>query len=931
MSNPVNPTRAAGFGPAIVLALLAILLPGVCAMAVAQPLVRFSRVVVDPVESPAAMHAARELAEYVHRVAGRELLVIDLEQWRSQRSDADPVFFVGRGAATAVMPDLDAGAWKTEQWLLRTVPQGLVLAGLDEDGNALSPQVASGTQLAVYTFLDEVLGVKWLWPGALGEQVPQRPDFVVPALDRGGVPRFAIRHISIGYSRYHTEALKQDLALWTRRTRQGWSLQGWFGHSWYYAFELKKTGDENPWLAKNPEMFALVNGKRRGPQMCTTHPAVIDRMVEFVLNDTKNEITSISPSDGGGFCQCDAQTKSAEHKRLGLPACTELDEPEGLQQEFISDRMMTYANEIARRVRAKDPNKYVGMFAYTYYNRPPVRVRQLEPNLVLSFVFQAQAFLDERAWQQWHENVAGWQQVGARMVVREGWGNHYLLDLPFLHERQIGMEMNAADELGFIAAYGEGSKAFATQATNTWAVVRLMWDPKQDVNAVLDEFCQAAFGPAASAMKDYFAVYRDALATHWMQRRMVKPSLFVPYVNIVNSWDVLFPAEVVQAAEAKLQAARAIAPEGLYADRVAFFAIGQDYARIMLELLDCYRLLAHQGLKMDFFSVAVETPQRDEAVYQRLLKRAYELGEQREDLLLKHRDLPALDEGLYAFTNDANIRQWHTQVKKELGIDQATRLNRALLSEVTVTNAGLAAAVTGAAPLPTRDGPAVRWRDAPLGFSEQNPLLIIGENYGRYERPAWIEQVLKPAGVPFRDGGEWVDPAQWSDHPVVVIASACKALAEPANLQAVAAYVAGGGRLVLVGPALAPLRELDPASVAFAGGAGIRVVRAEQAQPVRMDHPDAPQSLRAQAQAIFVDGSGPVRLLPTASPLLELGVHTPLYVARHGEGRVLYVGRELFRLIAAEKKVGPSRAASEALADWLRRMLVAEIPQTDPT
>jgi hypothetical protein len=921
---------------AILVGLLVLLLPGVCAMAVAQPLVRFSQVVVDAGEPPATLHAADELAHYVQRVSGRQVPVVGLEAWRGQAPGEGLNFFVGRRAALAVEPALDPAAWKTEQWLLRTTARGLILAGLDETGKPLSPQVACGSQLAVYTFLDDVLGVKWLWPGTLGEHVPSRPDFVVPTLDRGGVPRFAIRHISIGYSRYHTEAAKRDIELWTRRTRQGWSLQGWFGHSWYYAFELKKTGDENPWMAKNPEMFALVNGKRRGPQMCTTHPAVIDRMVEFVLNDTKFEISSISPSDGAGFCQCDAQTKSAEHRRLGLPSCTELDVAGAVQEDgktpIITDRMMTYANEIARRVRQKDPNKYVGMFAYTWYNRPPLRVRELEPNLLLSFVFQAQAFLDERAWQQWHDNVAGWQKVGARMIVREGWGNHYLLDLPFLHERQIDMEMKAADELGFIAAYGEGSKAFATQATNTWMVVRQMWDPRQDSAAVMEEFCRAAFGPAAPAMHDYFAVYRDALAANWAQRRMVTPSLGVPYVNIVNSWHILFPPSVVQAAEAKLQQARALAPAGEYADRVAFFAIGQQYTAVMLELLDCYRQLAEQGLKMEFFSVAVESPQRDEAVYQRLLRRAYELGEQREEILLKHRDLPALDEGLYAFTNDKSIRQWHTRVKKELGIEQPTRLNRDLLSEVKVTDADLAAAAVGAAPLPVRDGPAVRWRDTPLAITDTQPLLIVGEGYGRYERAAWIEHVLKPAAVPHRDGGDWVDPATWREHPVVVIVSACKALAEPANLKAASDYVAGGGRLVLVGPALATLRELDAASVAFVGATGYTTVRAPQAQaPAMPDHPDSPRDLLAHAPAIFVDGSSPLRLLTTASPLLQAGTATPLYVARHGEGRVLFVGRELFRLINAQKKAGSSDAASEALVAWLRQLLAAESRQGDQT
>jgi hypothetical protein len=53
----------------------------------------------------------------------------------------------------------------------------------------------------------------------------------------------------------------------------------------------------------------------------------------------------------------------------------------------------------------------------------------------------------------------------------------------------------------------------------------------------------------------------------------------------------------------------------------------------------------------------------------RLLKEAYDLGEQREKMLLAHCDWAALDEGLYAFAYERHLRQWHSNVKKVLGID----------------------------------------------------------------------------------------------------------------------------------------------------------------------------------------------------------------------------------------------------------------------
>ena len=75
------------------------------------------------------------------------------------------------------------------------------------------------------------------------------------------------------------------------------------------------------------------------------------------------------------------------------------------------------------------------MFAYTFYNHPPVKIPALEPNLYLSFVYQSAAHRDPENLREWRESVAGWQKLGAKLVVREGWGNHYYFDLPFLHDR----------------------------------------------------------------------------------------------------------------------------------------------------------------------------------------------------------------------------------------------------------------------------------------------------------------------------------------------------------------------------------------------------------------------------------------------------------------------------------------------------------------
>lgn len=623
-----------------------------------QRLADYRRIVLDERANPVQQLAADELANYVGRMIGQKLPKV---RWSEYAADAPGLsFFVGGPVAARVLGH-SPEPWAEEEWLLHTVPGGLVLAGHDGPGRAVVEQTPAGTLLAAYTLLDDYLGVHWFWPGPLGEHVPDGREVVLPQLDLRRTPPFAIRSVSHGYAALQTREFNEAARLWARRSRLGWVRSAAFGHSWDSAFEQKKGQT----FKDHPEWFALVGGRRRPPQMCTTHPDVIDRMVQHALAG-KTAIVSISPSDGGGFCECE------NCRKLDVPGLLSYDN----KHIQLSDRLFTYANEVAHRVREQDPNKGVGMFAYTYYNRPPVRIKQLEPNLYLSFVYQCAAHRDPENLKEWRETVGGWQKLGAKMVAREGWGNHYYHDLPFLHYHQIIANLAEAHRLGFVGVYGDGSKDLATQAPNYWALTRMLWDPRRDPAKVMPEFYRSAYGPAAAPMEKFFETYSKALDENWQKRDRHVDTTAIAYANIICAWRRFFPESVVAEAERHLREAERLAPPGEYADRVRFHGFGQEYTAVTLELLEVYRQLAELGVPMDWFSTLAKERRDDPAERARLLRRADELGERREQLYLAHRDWAAPDEGSYAYAHDKGIRQWHARVKETLGIERASEVTR---------------------------------------------------------------------------------------------------------------------------------------------------------------------------------------------------------------------------------------------------------------
>ena len=313
-----------------------------------QRLADFERVVVADSAPPVQRVAAEELAQYAGRVVGRKLEIVPLGKLAADAPGLS--FFIGDEPAKSALGAPPA-PWRVEEHLLKTTAKGLVLAGDDAAGNPWSSQTRAGSMLAVYTLLDDHLGVRWFWPGEFGGHVPSNPDATLPELDVRKIPAFEIRSVQLGYFSHQTKAFSDEARKWARRNRLGWVRSAVFGHSWEAAFDLRK-GET---FKEHPEWFALVGGKRRPPQMCTTHPEVIARMVDYVLKG-KQDIMNISPSDGGGFCECER--------------CRALDVPGVLAYDGrtvqLSDRIFTYANEVARRVREADPAKGCGMFAYTF-------------------------------------------------------------------------------------------------------------------------------------------------------------------------------------------------------------------------------------------------------------------------------------------------------------------------------------------------------------------------------------------------------------------------------------------------------------------------------------------------------------------------------------------------------------------------------------
>ena len=325
-----------------------------------------------------------------------------------------------------------------EERLLRTVGNDLYLLGNDSripqvHFNNFKKARSTGTLYAVYDFLENEMGVRWLWPGKTGEVIPKRSTVRLGGIDRRGVEPLEVRGYyfsgikePIGFAKAeNAEKFVREQTKFLLRQRMGCRYEFYEGHVFTKWWE--KYGNDHP------EYFNLLpNGKRmplRSPSivtMCVSEPGVWrQKVAEWIAGwkaGAENHaryphypFVNCCENDSVGLCTCarcrawdgpdprfeasdywsgrlnevfeEKYINSKEKMALGLSVGGRWVLPrspvDDSKAASLADRYVRFYNEIAKLAKKECSEAKAMGYAYANYIEPPLKTRVGEDTVII--------------------------------------------------------------------------------------------------------------------------------------------------------------------------------------------------------------------------------------------------------------------------------------------------------------------------------------------------------------------------------------------------------------------------------------------------------------------------------------------------------------------------------------------------------------------
>lgn len=383
-------------------------------------------------------------------------------------------------------------------WLLAHEGK-IIILGRDEKGTRSAETRSQPTRWALNRLLEDGLGVRWLWPGALGTYVPTAESFSVAEADITYQPKLSIRRLRLLSKVWPLSSdaaldttLRKEAAIWAENHQAGRREGPVFGHAFLHWWD--QYGKEHPdYFAQPPPDEPLPGPYPDRLKLRLANPAVLERIAQEYKAAGAPKYWNVCPNDGYGF------DLSEETRAWDIP--TDLD-PQKIWKGAVNltPRFVKFWNLVSERLQQINPEVILCTYAYASYRQPPPPER---PLLAPTALMVVPGYHDFQMWTDWSK------QPGLRSIfLRPNWG-HLAAHAPHLPLREThkflefcwANKMEGFDNDALIGFW-------ANQGSLYYLWARLLYRPDLGLDTILDEYT-SAFGSAAPLIRQYLEYWQS--------------------------------------------------------------------------------------------------------------------------------------------------------------------------------------------------------------------------------------------------------------------------------------------------------------------------------------------------------------------------------------------------------------------------------------
>ncbi|MCP4641233.1 MAG: DUF4838 domain-containing protein [bacterium] len=484
---------------------------------------------------PAERTAADELRLHLAAVTGAILPVVIEGDGRAAQSKA---MVLGMGDRfRKAFPDMAPESLKYDGIVMKTVGDTLYLAG----------DRPRGTLYAVNTFLEDVVGCRW-W-SSTESTIPHAATLAIPELNTVYVPKLRVREAFYrgAFEGVFASRLKCNGHFERIPEEHGghYTIIGWC-HTFYQLLP------PDQYFADHPEWYSEIGGKRSGEhtQLCLTNDEMraefVKQALDWVRQNPDAGMISISQNDWGRYCQC--------------AKCAALDEREGAP----SGSLIHFVNAVAAEIEKEFPDFLVETLAYQYTRTAPAHVKPRK-NVVVRLCSIECSYAQPLATGEQNEgfrsDIEAWSAIAHQLYIWNYVTNFANYILPHPNMRVLAPNLRLFVDHKAVGLFEQGDSGCSCSdfpELRAYLLAHLMWDPSRDEQALIAEFLQGYYGPAAEPLQAYIDLIHDAVESAGTYLRC--------YMGGTEDW--FTPEQVLRATELFREAGSRVADDSVLARRV---------------------------------------------------------------------------------------------------------------------------------------------------------------------------------------------------------------------------------------------------------------------------------------------------------------------------------------------------------------------------